>query len=1047
MLATRAQEVAGIGYTNATVGGDLDSCGPYQQRVNEYFVGGGKATIAKQILGEAKYNQIFGNRQANNSYGYSSATDADAEVVCRNLIKVAGPGFFDQVFIQRVKDEGKYDQVLRGGDPSVYTELVRSVQRGVPQEDKIVSVITFAKANNLYQAKSAKCGATQVTGINTDRFNTVFANNRSTQELKADAKFSEMLGFDVQVNPTRNNNPKLTGESWIDESIKKFNNVMNGTLSVEASANTTSANSNPTSQTSGQVSESRNRLAQLMREGKISAQDPNDAANALKNAESGGFDNNLVLSLLKIYDSGITFRTGSYNRRPSGTRTITGGISDHSLGRAMDMVGFKRSKDWNDKSAEEYYFFRRDDRQPSNGLSENGKSGGKELFREVISILRSTGVMKPTQILVPRGFSDIGADLSSDIEPSGAMHFAVLANKGFDGSGVDSSINSNCTKCTKLGANATNGIQAKIDTSLLTEPGNKVLLQDPKIAVIHYTATAKTVSGLDQSKAFSDLAKAPKGTTGDKGWAHYLIDKDGKNYQIVDEKYKVSGVSGEYGGFFEGDKRITDPNADNDNGTNRHAVQYEVHYSPNEGPNPFETISDAQLKSLAGLIAKSGFTPNQVFTHWGVQPESRTDASDWLRIDGKVTPSLLKFVQYAGWAKDEAEAQKVAKQILLNNVENALKVYADPQIKKEGEATPKAMLEKAKADLSKPTTFIESIKNIFGGVIADAETANSTADSILARTSEAIYSRTVSEITDPNYDNPAKNQVYIDNKNTNLNVGDTVRVTSQLDKNKVLNLKITKKIDLKDDGGIPPIRLNKEDFVNSFTTGEGFSNDGVYKFYVYKLTQEEAITAKAGEPTVSDVTENCPSGAVEGGVATADADFAAIMQKIGNSKPSVCGRQITGDNLGVGKGGSYFVSANSGRNDGTGCCYGAVWAGLVINSQLNPDSPWGKVFAKGLDAKTANYSARAIDFHTAMQQTGASGKKVYEELGLTYSTNPKTATVGSVVVVAGANQGGPVGDPAGDINVKTADGNFYNYAKMGFMNGLSNALGVYTPSN
>jgi hypothetical protein len=60
-----------------------------------------------------------------------------------------------------------------------------------------------------------------------------------------------------------------------------------------------------------------------------------------------------------------------------------------------------------------------------------------------------------------------------------------------------------------------------------------------------------------------------------------------------------------------------------------------------------------------------------------------------------------------------------------------------------------------------------------------------------------------------------------------------------------------------------------------------------------------------------------------------------------------------------------------------------------------------------------------------MQKSGVSGKKVYEELGLLFTTDSVSAPIGSIVVVD------TVSLPAEDLNVKTAQGEFVNYATMG----------------
>ncbi len=283
--------------------------------------------------------------------------------------------------------------------------------------------------------------------------------------------------------------------------------------------------------------------------------------------------------------------------------------------------------------------------------------------------------------------------------PDGEGHLHLVFGAGGSGSSTPSSGNCPGDQC----GGAASSQPANVDKTFLTEPADKFLLKSPKVAMIHYTATGDKLSGKEQAEAFKKLAQ----TSDSSGYVHYLIDKDGTNYQIVDEKYYTAGVGGKWSGLFEtgeSNKRISDPQKEKENGVNYHAVQYEVHYTPQDSLNPSETISDAQLKSLASLITSSGFTADQVYTHWGVLPEGRHDADDWIRIDGTVTKSLINFVKYAGWASDDAGAEKIGKKILYNNTTNALKVYADPQIINERFTSPKSMLEASKEKLGSGKT-------------------------------------------------------------------------------------------------------------------------------------------------------------------------------------------------------------------------------------------------------------------------------------------------------------------------------------------------------
>jgi LAS superfamily LD-carboxypeptidase LdcB len=187
-------------------------------------------------------------------------------------------------------------------------------------------------------------------------------------------------------------------------------------------------------------------------------------------------------------------------------------------------------------------------------------------------------------------------------------------------------------------------------------------LSSPLITIIHYTASG-TASFSGIADKFKIAIAAGPGNSGNQGWAHYMIDRDGKNSQFMTEDRKVSGSDGQTGIYFNNGQKLN---------VNDHAVQYEVHYDAGEGYN--ETINDAQLQTLAKTIKKSGFQPAQIYTHWGVQPYDRDDSKDWIPVDGTISPKLIQFIKYAGWAADDSTAKPIAKQIIKQNLENAIKV-------------------------------------------------------------------------------------------------------------------------------------------------------------------------------------------------------------------------------------------------------------------------------------------------------------------------------------------------------------------------------------
>jgi D-alanyl-D-alanine carboxypeptidase/N-acetylmuramoyl-L-alanine amidase len=237
--------------------------------------------------------------------------------------------------------------------------------------------------------------------------------------------------------------------------------------------------------------------------------------------------------------------------------------------------------------------------------------------------------------------------------------------------GGASSTSASLADCAKTGASGgaytnSNVINKEADQKYMATSESQKLwtnLQSPAMVIIHYTAVGNN-SFESVADAFKDaIAKGP-GKSGNQGWAHYIIDKGGEKYQFMPEDKKVSGSAKATGFYWKDNQQLI---------VNDHAVQYEIHYDAGNSFN--QSISDAQLQSLAKTIIKSGFKSDQIFTHWAVQPFDRDDSKDWIPNNGTVSPMLIKFVKYAGWATNDIEATKIAKQIIKQNIENAIKVH------------------------------------------------------------------------------------------------------------------------------------------------------------------------------------------------------------------------------------------------------------------------------------------------------------------------------------------------------------------------------------
>jgi rare lipoprotein A (peptidoglycan hydrolase) len=221
------------------------------------------------------------------------------------------------------------------------------------------------------------------------------------------------------------------------------------------------------------------------------------------------------------------------------------------------------------------------------------------------------------------------------------------------------------------------------------------------------------------------------------------------------------------------------------------------------------------------------------------------------------------------------------------------------------------------------------------------------------------------------------------------------------------------------------------DLISNASRAIGATKDSETPVKIEVVSPDAVPGSTEGGYNTSDPRKNCNNG-------LADAGFVTIANKIATVYNRKCGETIDSSKI-IGKPGASWSTPNP-RGNGSGCCYAAVKAALIINAFGNPTSPWAKVWEKIRPTiEKSEYAVSAYQFHNAMQSTGSSGKKLYEEAGLTFTTDPKKAPNGAIVVVD------DISKPHGDINIKVADGKFVNYAEMTFMKDRTTALGVYFP--
>ncbi len=258
-----------------------------------------------------------------------------------------------------------------------------------------------------------------------------------------------------------------------------------------------------------------------------------------------------------------------------------------------------------------------------------------------------------------------------------------------------------------------------VDKTYFTDAGKYgwKKLGDEKFIMIHYTANddgnkkklyeynKKEYPSKKNAQNFKEFVE--KGEAGNiGGWAHYVIDDD-ITYQILDESYKVQGVSSKTGKILYNNQTYN---------PNDHLIQYEVHYNAKANTGP-ETISDPQLRQLASLVAKTGLNYDRVFTHWAADPFTREDSKDWFDPSGQDYSKLKTFVSYVKSAggKWQGEDEVIAKAILKQNIEMAIKVHA-LNLSNE-KYTPLAQLQAGLAKLSEPTkTNSLDITKIWQGI-------------------------------------------------------------------------------------------------------------------------------------------------------------------------------------------------------------------------------------------------------------------------------------------------------------------------------------------
>ncbi|GAB4144635.1 MAG: hypothetical protein OHK0017_03360 [Patescibacteria group bacterium] len=174
------------------------------------------------------------------------------------------------------------------------------------------------------------------------------------------------------------------------------------------------------------MQEQRERLAGLFRAGYIFSQDRDDIPNIV----NGGFKDNLILLMLKVYDSGFTFATGANN----GPRRGYGG---HGAGLAMDFMAFK------ERNGQQIGMTYSTDESDEAGGQEIAKvwrveenANTRRVVTAAVEVMKSTGVLHNNQLIGPNLLQDQGIVILGDRDVPGHdnhIHFHVDPDKPFNG--------------------------------------------------------------------------------------------------------------------------------------------------------------------------------------------------------------------------------------------------------------------------------------------------------------------------------------------------------------------------------------------------------------------------------------------------------------------------------------------------------------------------------------------------------------------------------------------------------------------------------------
>lgn len=392
---------------------------------------------APTIQGRLDVAQVVVNRAANNysNHGSNVRDQAFAENQFQPFFTVAAGGY--GVPKDEIQDEASAINALkRGGFAAgtakrIINEFLASTQDPALVQESASKIGVFMSFRGVTQYDFRTGGEF----LRTYGENYFFQEDSDKNVYKQGSLSNFFKGIKVS-NLEQNNQENLATNTLanVTNNVKQFFDP----IKAEAQAGIGIGTNTQT-----KIQAERTRLADLFEKGYIYSQDSRDVSNI----RSGAFVDNLVLLMLKVYDSGYTFSTG-INNGPG--RITYNPDSDHTFGRAMDFFSFakRNGKDvkmgYDTVNANETF----DGLRTYKVINVDNIAESRNVVLDVLAVMNGSGVTK--QSIGPDIIKSIGAvQLGNATSPGhyDHIHFAVT-DGAFNNSGATPSTTSTSSRPT-----------------------------------------------------------------------------------------------------------------------------------------------------------------------------------------------------------------------------------------------------------------------------------------------------------------------------------------------------------------------------------------------------------------------------------------------------------------------------------------------------------------------------------------------------------------------------------------------------------------------